>query len=223
MKMNFNEKLTSLRKQKGLSQEELGEKLNVTRQTISKWELGQTSPDTNKLTEIANFFEVSVNDLTNSEEIKIKEYNTKEERKTPVVAIIGIILLVLVLLSVIIYATWSAIVGIFFKKASDMQDEMINNSKTIDERRQSYMNNLDTVFEDSQFEDISKTAENFINSVRDEIDTEYNKQKIQEQVNSVQEMQKEQMEKMESKMTEEQKKLMQDAQARQQELLQQMR
>ena len=39
--MNFNEKLTMLRKQNGLSQEELGYKLNVTRQTVSKWELGK--------------------------------------------------------------------------------------------------------------------------------------------------------------------------------------
>ena len=38
--MNFNEKLISLRKSKGLSQEELGAELNVTRQTISKWESG---------------------------------------------------------------------------------------------------------------------------------------------------------------------------------------
>ena len=38
--MNFNEKLISLRKSKGLSQEELGSELNVSRQTISKWEKG---------------------------------------------------------------------------------------------------------------------------------------------------------------------------------------
>lgn len=37
--MEFNEKLMKLRKQQGLSQEELGYKLNVTRQTVSKWEL----------------------------------------------------------------------------------------------------------------------------------------------------------------------------------------
>lgn len=40
--MKFNEKLIQLRKKEGLSQEELGYKLNVTRQTVSKWELGQT-------------------------------------------------------------------------------------------------------------------------------------------------------------------------------------
>ena len=46
--MKFNEKLINLRKQKGLSQEELGYKLNVTRQTVSKWELGETTPEINK-------------------------------------------------------------------------------------------------------------------------------------------------------------------------------
>ena len=63
--MKFNEKLVKLRKENLLSQEELAEKLGVTRQTISKWELGQTSPDAAKLAEIANFFNVGVNELTN--------------------------------------------------------------------------------------------------------------------------------------------------------------
>ena len=45
--MKFNEKLINLRKKAGLSQEELGYKLNVTRQTVSKWELGQTTPEMN--------------------------------------------------------------------------------------------------------------------------------------------------------------------------------
>ena len=43
--MTLNEKLLSLRKKEGLSQESLAEKLGVTRQTISNWESGQTSPD----------------------------------------------------------------------------------------------------------------------------------------------------------------------------------
>ena len=47
--MNFNEKLISLRKTKGLSQEELGAELNVTRQTISKWESCQSYPDFQRL------------------------------------------------------------------------------------------------------------------------------------------------------------------------------
>ena len=51
--MKFEQKLMNLRKQKSMSQEELAEKLNVTRQTISKWELGQSKPDMDKLLEIS--------------------------------------------------------------------------------------------------------------------------------------------------------------------------
>lgn len=83
--MKFEEKLINLRKQKILSQEELAEKLNVTRQTISKWELGQTKPDIDKIKEISNLFEVSVEELINDESDIQKEsaeqIKPKKERK----------------------------------------------------------------------------------------------------------------------------------------------
>ena len=47
--MKFNEKLLKLRKEKGLSQEELGMEMQVSRQTISKWEAGQSYPDFTRL------------------------------------------------------------------------------------------------------------------------------------------------------------------------------
>lgn len=61
--MKFGDKLTLLRKRNGLSQEDLGEKLNVTRQTVSKWELGQTKPDTDKLMEISKLLNIDFNVL----------------------------------------------------------------------------------------------------------------------------------------------------------------
>ena len=61
--MKFGDKLTILRKRNGLSQEDLGEKLNVTRQTVSKWELGQTKPDTDKLMEISKLLNIDFNVL----------------------------------------------------------------------------------------------------------------------------------------------------------------
>ena len=54
--MKFNEKLIELRRKAGLSQEDLGYKLNVTRQTVSKWELGQTTPEMDKLIEMSKIF-----------------------------------------------------------------------------------------------------------------------------------------------------------------------
>lgn len=64
--MNFNEKLMELRKQRGWSQEELGNRLNVTRQTVSKWELGQTTPEMDKLVEISQLFDISLDELLNN-------------------------------------------------------------------------------------------------------------------------------------------------------------
>lgn len=59
----FAEKLTQLRKSRGWSQEELGERLGVTRQTVSKWELGATTPEMEKLVEMSELFGLSVDEL----------------------------------------------------------------------------------------------------------------------------------------------------------------
>ena len=58
--MKLSEKILKLRKQNGLSQEELASKLNVSRQAVSKWEKGQSSPDTVKLIQLAELFDVEV-------------------------------------------------------------------------------------------------------------------------------------------------------------------
>ncbi len=61
--MEFNNKLYNLRKQKGLSQEELANRLNVSRQTVSKWEMGDSTPDMEKLIAISDLFEISLDEL----------------------------------------------------------------------------------------------------------------------------------------------------------------
>ena len=61
--MEFNNKLYTLRKQRGLSQEELANRLNVTRQTVSKWEVGDSTPDMEKLAAISELFDISLDEL----------------------------------------------------------------------------------------------------------------------------------------------------------------
>lgn len=61
--MALGETLANLRKTKGLSQEQLATELNLTRQTISKWELNQSTPDINYLVQLSDFFGVSTDDL----------------------------------------------------------------------------------------------------------------------------------------------------------------
>ena len=63
----FGEKLQSLRKRKGMSQEELAQHINVSRQAVSKWELNDTLPDIEKLIKISELFEVTIDTLVKDE------------------------------------------------------------------------------------------------------------------------------------------------------------
>lgn len=67
--MEFNEKLQSLRKGKGLTQEELAEVLYVSRTAISKWESGRGYPSIDSLKDISKFFSVSIDDLLSGEKL----------------------------------------------------------------------------------------------------------------------------------------------------------
>jgi len=61
--MSFPEKIRTLRKLNKLSQEKLAEIMNVSRQAIAKWELGKSYPDIDKLIEISNYFNISIDSL----------------------------------------------------------------------------------------------------------------------------------------------------------------
>lgn len=78
--MEFHNKLYNLRKQKGLSQEELANRLNVSRQTVSKWEMGDSTPDMEKLITLSEFFDISLDELVmDKEPQKIAKNSTKSE------------------------------------------------------------------------------------------------------------------------------------------------
>lgn len=70
--MKIEDKLLKLRKEKGLSQEEVADRLNVSRQTISKWETGQSTPDFDKIIPICELYEISCDELLKSTEEEIK-------------------------------------------------------------------------------------------------------------------------------------------------------
>lgn len=68
MTIEIADRLVKLRKQKGLSQEELAEKLGLSRQAVSKWERAEASPDTDNLICLAKLYGVSLDELLNTEE-----------------------------------------------------------------------------------------------------------------------------------------------------------
>lgn len=80
--MNIGEKLFELRKGKNLSQEDVAEKLNVTRQTVSKWETNQSMPDFDKIMPLCELFGISSDELLTGK--KPEEKSNEEQNKTQV-------------------------------------------------------------------------------------------------------------------------------------------
>ncbi len=87
MTIELGNRLADLRKQHGYSQEELADKLGVSRQAISKWERGEASPDTDNLIELARIYGISLDELlglkpssNNQETPKEEKVNINEEK-----------------------------------------------------------------------------------------------------------------------------------------------
>lgn len=118
--MNFSENLASLRKSKNLSQEEIADRLGVSRQAISKWENGQALPETANIMKLCEILEVTPNELLGYEERKAQpveqipynNYNNeeiKEKKKwyktTPFkvfVAVLGALLAVNLIMALVV-------------------------------------------------------------------------------------------------------------------------
>ena len=83
--MNLGERILSFRKSKGYSQEDIANKLNVSRQTVSKWETDQSTPDFDKIVPLCELFEIGVDELLTGkkpvEEKKQENVLTKQEVK----------------------------------------------------------------------------------------------------------------------------------------------
>lgn len=79
--MNFNERLIELRKSKGLSQDELGQRLGVSRQTVSKWGLAQSYPDFQRLVLLSDYFGLSHDTLMRDVDVQdVREKNLRDKQ-----------------------------------------------------------------------------------------------------------------------------------------------
>lgn len=101
--MEIGKKIMELRKKNGLSQEELAEKVGVARQTISKWELGETAPDLKQSKELSKIFNVSLDELTDNDikNILVEKTSNTEKLAGLILKLIRVIVLLLILLPLI--------------------------------------------------------------------------------------------------------------------------
>lgn len=79
MNIEIANKLLELRKAKGLSQEQLAQKLGISRQAVSKWERGEASPDTDNLIELAKLYDISLDELLLHEPTSKKEETNEKD------------------------------------------------------------------------------------------------------------------------------------------------
>lgn len=131
----FSKNLKTIRKAKGYTQEELAIKVNVVRQTVSKWEKGLSVPDADVLSHIAEVLEVSVSELLGAE---IKQEDSKNKvaeqlakiseqlaiknrRSKKIWRIIGIILLAIIILNII----WLAVGMISFNSYKYSENSIV--------------------------------------------------------------------------------------------------
>lgn len=122
--MSLGERLYELRKKKGLSQEEVAEKLNVTRQSVSKWETDESKPDFDKIIPICELFEISSNELLSGtkeekeeeEEVEIVKDNKKKKAIIISIAIfLYFVSLIWVIISEVTFNLNEGImIGVFF-------------------------------------------------------------------------------------------------------------
>lgn len=181
--MKFNEKLIELRRKAGLSQEDLGYKLNVTRQTVSKWELGQTTPEMDKLIEMSKIFNISVDELINENKTETQNIQTTQIEDQPIIdkedskkeknmkfIIIGILVVVIILIVVKIATALP-------NKTSNAGDQVTNSQTSMIERI------IDKIFNriDDMQQNNNEEVENIFNEGYNKIEKEYNQISIQQQ------------------------------------------
>lgn len=142
--MNIGEKLYELRKEKNLSQEEVADKLNVTRQTISKWETNQSTPDFDKIIPICELFEISTEELLTGKKQDenatsiVRDYQKEEEkeiskeefkRKSAEVVSTSVFLYILSIVAIIVLSEINDIlaVSVFFIMIAFATSRLIKN------------------------------------------------------------------------------------------------
>ncbi len=117
--MSLGNKILELRKKNGLSQEQLGEKVDVTRQTISNWELGETTPNPEQLKSLSSALNISIDELLDN-----NINNTLVEKISNTEKLAGMIIKILKIIGIafIIFFIIDIVVLIFFVSTGKLTD-----------------------------------------------------------------------------------------------------
>lgn len=102
--MEIGKKIMELRKKNGFSQEELADKVGVARQTISKWELGETSPDLKQAKELSNILKVSLDELTDNDikDVLVEKTSNTEKLAGLILKLIRVMIILIIVAPILL-------------------------------------------------------------------------------------------------------------------------
>ena len=177
--MKLGNNILKLRKKNGLSQEQLGEQVNVTRQTISNWELGETTPNPEQLKLLSKALNVSIDELIDNDIKGILETKVSNTEKLAGIIIkilkgIGILFVIFVIIDVIAFIMFIAVrkePTVKYTESVELSCSLNNNQYIIEVGSDGYFNcsncskELQKELKDNyiDYEDISKTEKSINN------------------------------------------------------------
>lgn len=172
--MKFGDNLRSLRKSKKLSQENLAEKMRVSRQSVSKWETGDAYPEMNNILELCKIFHCRINDLVNDsiididsldEEIKMSVVKFKKEQQrkmkglSKALAIIAKIGRIICTVCIPILVITMIVSGIVITKTDVKDGNIVYDGNTVISIKENNNNNISLSFADSKVAQIENESE----------------------------------------------------------------
>lgn len=168
--MKFGDNLRNLRKLKGMSQEDLAEKVKVSRQSVSKWETGDAYPEMNNILELCRIFHCNINDLVNDcimdkdlldEEVKMNVVKFKKEQQGKMkalsksISIMALIGRILVIMCIPILFATMIIVAFLIHNVTISQEEIgfrgVKDKIVINENKITWNNKVITNEHDTEY------------------------------------------------------------------------
>jgi len=147
--MNFDKKIIGIRKQNNLTQEELAEKLNVSRQTVSNWETSKCYPDIETLVIISDKFNITLDKLIKEDIKMIKEIDRKTKLNKKIKYAIIILIIILTISGIMLYNKNNKINNVMAQNNELKED--LEKFKAVDDNKMIYRFNI----EDISIEDIT--------------------------------------------------------------------
>lgn len=146
--MSLGNKILELRKKNGFSQEQLGEKVDVTRQTISNWELGETTPNPEQLKRLSHVLNISIDELldNNVGNVLVEKVSNTEKlagiiiRILKVIGILFAVLMIIDIMAFIMFTTFRKDARVEYTESVELFCSLNNQEYIIEVGSDGYFN-----------------------------------------------------------------------------------